>query len=66
MKKWCGIQKSNKTNRYRLVVPMVIDHIDDNMMVDASVGGRILTKWLTLDEAKEACRAFNELHDRYN
>lgn len=66
MKKWCGIQKSHKTNRYRLVVPMDKDYIDDNMMVDKSVGGRILTKWLTLDEASEACVEFNTLHEKYN
>ena len=66
MKKWCGIQKSNKTNRYRLVVPMDRDYIDDNMMVDQSVSGRILTKWLTLDEANKACVEFNTLHEKYN
>lgn len=41
MKKWCGIQKSNKANRYRLVVPMLGDeYISDDMMVEAHVGGK--------------------------
>lgn len=67
MEKWCGIQKSIKSNRYRLIVPMMDDFIDDNsMIVDGNIGGKILTKWLTLEEAKEACIAFNMLHKKYN
>ena len=67
MKKWCGIQKSTKTNKYRIVVPMIgDDYINDDMMVDGCVGGKILTRWLDLDEAKEACKAFNMLHEKYN
>ena len=66
MKKWCGIQKSNKSNRYRIVVPMVNDYISDDMMVESYIGGKILTKWLTLEEAKEACMEFNKLHEKYN
>ena len=66
MKKWCGIQKSTKTNRYRIIVPMVNDYISDDMMVASDIGGKILTKWLSLDEAKEACMEFNVLHEKYN
>ena len=66
MKKWCGIQKSDKSNRYRVVVPMLGDYISDDMMVESYIGGRILTKFLTLEEAKEACMEFNKLHEKYN
>ena len=67
MVKWCGIQKSNKTNKYRVVVPMIgDDYISDDMMIDSCIGGKILTKWLDLDEAKEACKEFNMLHGKYN
>lgn len=67
MKKWCGIQKSNKTTKYRIVVPMCgYECISDDMMVASDVGGKILTKWLSLDEAKEACKEFNMLHEKYN
>lgn len=66
MEKWCGIQKASTSNKYRVIVPMVNDYIDDDYMVDASIGGKILTKWLSLDEAKDACEAFNVLHQKYN
>ena len=53
MKKWCGVQKSTKTNKYRVIVPMLDDFISDDMMiVEGNIGGRILTKWLDLEEAK--------------
>ena len=67
MHKWCGIQKSNKSNKYRVIVPMVgDDYISDNLMVESCIGGKILTKWLSLDEAKEACKEFNSIHERFN
>ena len=67
MKKWCGIQKSTRTNKYRVVVPMIgDDYISDDFMIDSCIGGKILTKWLNLDEAKEACMEFNMLHEKYN
>lgn len=64
--KWCGIEKSARTNRYRVIVPMVSDCIMDDMMICEGASGKILTKWLSLDEAKEACKAFNMLHEKYN
>ena len=67
MKKWCGVQKANKTNRFRVIVPMCgYSCISDDMMVESSIGGKILTKWLRLDEAQEACKAFNMLYEKYN
>lgn len=66
MVKWCGIEKSMKTNRYRVIVPMVPNYIMDDMMTCDGASGKILTKWLDLDEAKEACEAFNMLHEKYN
>lgn len=67
MEKWCGIKKSSKSERYRVIVPMIGDlYIDDDMMINDDVSGKILTKWLSLDEAKEACKAFNMLHKKYN
>ena len=68
MKKWCGIKKSMKSGRYRIIVPMGSEFIDDNMMINnEKVSGKILTKWLDdIEEAKIACMEFNALHEKYN
>lgn len=68
MKKWCGIKKSTKSNRYQVIVPMLNDYIADDMMIyDNAVSGKALTKWLdNIEEAKTACREFNILHEKYN
>ena len=66
MKKWCGIQKSSKSDRYRVIVPMLPDFIRDDMIIEGNIGGKILTKWLNFDEAKTACTEFNALHEKYN
>lgn len=68
MNKWCGIQKSNKTNKYRVVIPLggCDNIVSDDMMLEGCIGGKILTKWLSLNEAKEACKEFNMLHEKYN
>lgn len=62
---WCGIERSLKSGRYRVVVPMDSKSIDSNMMTKFT--GKILTKWFDdLEDAKMACREFNALHDKYN
>lgn len=66
MKKWCGIQKAPKSNRYRVLVLMLPDFINGDMIIEGNIGGKILTKWLNFDEAKTACMEFNALHEKYN
>lgn len=66
MKKWCGIQKALKSDRYRVLVPMLPDFIHNDMIIEGNIGGKILTKWLSFDEAKIACMEFNALHEKYN
>lgn len=68
MKKWCGIKKSTKSNKYQVIVPMLDDYIADDMMIyNNAVSGKALTKWFNnIEEAKEACIEFNTLHEKYN
>jgi hypothetical protein len=68
MKKWCGIKKSMKSGRYRVIVPNLSDFIDDNMMINNDkVTGSILTRWLDdIEEAKTACMEFNALYEKYS
>ena len=68
MTKWCGIKKSEKSEKYRIIVPMDNNFIADNMIIyDKKVSGYILTKWFAdIEEAKKACAEFNILHEKYN
>ena len=68
MKKWCGVKKSTKTNRYRVIIPLSTEFIDDDMMINNdNVSGKILTKWFEdIELAKVACMEFNTLQDKYN
>lgn len=67
MVKWCGIEKLKKSGKYRIIVPMLPDFINDDFMVQENVSGKILTRLFTdIEEAKTACREFNMLHEKYN
>lgn len=68
MKKWCGIKKFLKNGKYQVIVPALSEYIADDLMIyDSAVSGRALTKqFISLEEAKEACIEFNQLHEKYS
>ena len=64
---WCGIKRSNVSNLYRVIVPMCSAYIGEDMIIhDSTVSGKVLTKFLSFEEAVTACTEFNNLHLKYN
>lgn len=67
MKPWCGIQRTSN-GQYIVIIPMLSGCISDNMMItNGSVTGRVLTRPIKdLDEAKAACKEWNELRKKWS
>lgn len=63
---WCGIQKLNRSGKYRVIIPMDSEFINNDMTVGGHIGGKILTQPLEYAMAIEACIEFNKVYDKYN